>query len=91
MWMRREGITSVQLAYQGADDPARFGIAHEDLPGAHLFPALPPAGPLDGVVVVSPNLLFGLLPRLGDPYAALRERQPDARAGVFFVYRMGSR
>jgi hypothetical protein len=89
--MRRDGIASVQLAYQGADDPARFGIAHEDLPGAHLYPARPPARPFEGVVVVSPNLLFGLLPRLGDPYAALRGRTPDARAGVFFVYRMGSR
>jgi hypothetical protein len=90
-WMRREGITSVQLAYQGADNPARFGIAHEDLPGAHLYPARPPARPFGGVVVVSPNLLFGLLPRLGEPYAALRGRTPDARAGVFFVYRMGPR
>jgi Dolichyl-phosphate-mannose-protein mannosyltransferase len=90
-WMRREGVASVQLAYQGADDPARFGITHEDLPGEHLYPARPPATPFDGVVAVSPNLLYGLLPRLGDPYATLRGRPPDARAGVFFVYRMGGR
>jgi len=88
-WMRREGIASVQLGYQGADDPARFGIAHEDLPGVHLYPARPPARPFEGIVVVSPNLLFGLLPRPGDPYASLRARPPDARAGVFFVFRMG--
>jgi hypothetical protein len=90
-WMRREGVSSVQLAYQGADDPARFGIAHEDLPGDHLYPARPPGVPFRGVVVVSPNLLFGLPPRLGDPYVALRGRPPDARAGVFFVYRLGDR
>jgi hypothetical protein len=90
-WMRREGVTRVQLAYYGADDPARFGIARDDLPGAHLYPAQPPARPLEGVVVVSPNLLFGLLPRLGDPYAGLRDRPPDGRAGVFFVYRMRPR
>ncbi len=87
-WMRREGVARVQLAYQGADDPARFGIAGEDLPGAHLYPPRPPSRPFEGVVVVSPNLLFGLVPHLGDPYAALRERPPDARAGVFFVYRL---
>jgi hypothetical protein len=88
-WMRREGVASVQLAYQGSDDPARFGIAREDLPGDHLYPSRPPSRPFEGVVVVSPNLLFGLVPRLGDPYAALRGRRPAERAGVFFVYRMG--
>ena len=86
-WMRAEGVPSVQLAYQGSDDPDRFGIAHEDLPGDQLYPPRPPARPFDGVVAVSPSLLYGLLPRLGDPYAALRERPPDGRAGVFFIYR----
>jgi hypothetical protein len=86
-WMRAEGVGSVQLAYQGSDDPDRFAIAHEDLPGAQLYTPRPPARPFDGVVAVSPNLLHGLLPRLGDPYASLRERPPDARAGVFFIYR----
>jgi hypothetical protein len=89
-WMRREGVATVQLAYQGSDDPARFGIAREDLPGDHLYPSRPPSRPFEGTVVVSPNLLFGLSPRLAEPYAALRERPPDARAGVFFVYRLGS-
>lgn len=88
-WMRREGVARVQLAYQGSDDPARFGIDREDLPGEHLYPARPPAVPFSGVVVVSPNLLHGLVPRLGDPYAPLRRRRPDSRAGVFFVYRLG--
>ena len=90
-WMKGEGVTSVQLAYQGADVPDRFGIAHEDLPGLHNYPPRPPLAPFTGVVAVSPNLLFGLLPSLGDPYAGLRERSPDARAGVFFVYRMNPR
>jgi len=88
-WMRREGVGHVQLAYQGSDDPARLGIDREDLPGEHLYPARPPAVPFSGVVVVSPNLLQGLVPRLGDPYAPLRQRQPDDRAGVYFVYRLG--
>ena len=87
-WMRREGVASVQLAYHGSDDPDRFGIAHEDLPGRHLYPTREPARPFSGVVVVSPNLLQGLLPALRDPYAPLRDRAPDARAGVFFVYRL---
>jgi hypothetical protein len=87
-WMRRESVARVQLAYEGADDPARFGIAGEDLPGVHLYPPRSPSRRFEGVVVVSPNLLFGLVPSLGDPYAALRERPPDARAGVFFVYRL---
>ena len=82
-WMRHERVASVQLAYQGADDPARFGIAHQDLPGQHLYPERPAARPFEGVVVVSPTLLFGF----NDRYAALRERPPDTRAGVFFVYR----
>ncbi len=83
-WMRRRHVRSVQLAYQGADDPARYGIAHEDLPGQHLYPERPPARPFSGVVVVSPTLLFGT----NDHYAALRPRPPDDRAGVFFVYRL---
>ncbi len=88
-WMRAHGVGRVQLGYDGADDPDRWGIAHEDLPGDHLYPARGAVRPFDGVVVVSPNLLLGLFPRLGDPYAALRARAPDDRAGVFFVYRMG--
>lgn len=88
-WMRRAGVAHVQLGYQGSDDPARFGIDREDLPGDHLYPSRPAAVPFSGVVVVSPNLLHGLVPRLGDPYASLRQRQHDARAGSFFVYRLG--
>ena len=89
--MRREGVPRVQLAYQGADDPARFGIEREDLPGAHPNPARRPAVPFSGIVVVSPNLLHGLVPPLADQYAPLRQRRPDARAGVFLVYRLGPR
>jgi hypothetical protein len=87
-WMRHEGVDRIQLGYHGVDDPDRYGIRHEDLPGWHLYRARPPAEPFRGIVAVSPNLLFGLLPRLGDPYAALRERPPDERAGVFFIYRI---
>ncbi len=82
-WMRRERVASVQLAYYGVDDPARFGIAHEDLPGRQLYPTRAPARPFSGVVVISPTLLFAV----GDRYAELRGRAPDDRAGVFFVYR----
>ena len=88
-WMRRHGVASVQLAYMGADDPARFGIAHEDLPGRRLHPERRARAIFDGTVVVSPNLVFGLVPALAGTYAPLRERPPDDRAGVFFVYRMG--
>jgi len=88
-WMRGRGVSSVQLAYMGADDPARFGIAREDLPGQRLHPERPARQPFTGTVVVSPNLVFGLAPSVAALYAPLRERVPDERAGVFFVYRMG--
>jgi hypothetical protein len=88
-WMRAAGVGRVQLAYAGADDPGRFGIAHDDLPGVSLYPQLPAERPFDGVVAVSPNLLFGLGPRFVERYVPLRERPPDARAGVFFVFFMG--
>ncbi len=58
------------------------------LTSAHQHPARPAARPFHGVVVVSPNHLLGLPPKIGDTYAALRDRPPDARAGVFFVYRL---
>jgi hypothetical protein len=86
-WMRAHGVASVQLAYMGADDPARYGIAREDLPGQHLYPAPPARRPLSGTVAVSPNLLFGLAPSVAGEYAALRRRPADGRAGVFFIYR----
>jgi hypothetical protein len=86
--MRRKGVGQIQLGYHGVDEPDRYGIHHEDLPGWHLYAARPPAEPFHGTVAVSPNLLFGLMPRLGDPYASLRARPPDDRAGVFFIYRI---
>jgi hypothetical protein len=88
--MRRSGVGRVQLAYHGSDDPARFGIAWDDAPGLHLYPTRNPGRPLGetlaGTLAISPNLLFGLVPHLHDPYAPLRARPPDARAGIFFVY-----
>jgi hypothetical protein len=86
-WMRREHVQQVQLAYHGVDDPSRFGIAREDLPGIVLYPSHPPALPFSGVVAVSPNLLFGLVGKAGEPYAWMRRIPPDDRAGVFFIYR----
>jgi len=85
-WMRLNRVARVQLGYHGADDPGRFGIAHDDLPSQQLHPRHSPDGRLSGTVVVSPNLLFGLLPRLRETYEPLRARPPDARAGVFYVY-----
>jgi hypothetical protein len=84
-WMRRRGVDRIQLGYFGRDDPRRFGIRHKDLPGTHGCAAGPPRHPFTGVVVVSPNLVLSHRPQ-GDPYAALRGRPPDERAGVFFVY-----
>jgi len=85
-WMRRRGVDRIQLGYFGKDDPRRFGIRHKDLPGSHGCAAGLPRHPFTGVVVVSPNLVLSHRPQ-GDPYAALRGRPPDERAGVFFVYR----
>jgi hypothetical protein len=87
-WMRRQGVPRIQLAYHGSDHPARLGIEREDLPGVMLYAPRAPVRAFEGVVAVSPNLLLGLFPRLGDPYRALRERPPDDRAGLFFVYFM---
>jgi hypothetical protein len=85
-WMRARGVASVKLAYHGSDNPDRFGIPHEDLPGSHLYPERTAPDRSTGVVAISPNLLFGLVPRHGDRYASLRDRAPDDRAGVFFIY-----
>lgn len=87
-WMRRHRVATVQLAYMGADDPRRHGIQHEDLPGQTLYPQRPAQRPLAGTVVVSPNLLYGLVPAVAATYEPLRSRGPDARAGIFFVYRL---
>jgi hypothetical protein len=41
------------------------------------------------VIAVSPNLLLGIVePKGSNPYPMLRERGPDGRAGVFFIYRL---
>lgn len=89
-WMRGNGVDRVTLAYHGCDDPDRYGIAHDDLPGAHLYPVARDTRELRGVVAVSPNLLYGLFDPPGTPrYAALLARQPDARAGALFIYRLG--
>jgi 4-amino-4-deoxy-L-arabinose transferase-like glycosyltransferase len=88
-WMRRQGVEEIQLGYHGSDDPERIGLRVEDLPGVHLYPGRPAARPFEGVVAVSPNLLLGIVePKGPNPYPALRERRPDDRAGVFFIYRM---
>jgi 4-amino-4-deoxy-L-arabinose transferase-like glycosyltransferase len=87
-WMREKGVSRVQLGYHGSDNPDRFGIVRDDLPGAHLFADHPPAHPFEGTVVVSPNLVVGLFhPEADDVYTPLRARPPDDRAGVFLVYR----
>jgi 4-amino-4-deoxy-L-arabinose transferase-like glycosyltransferase len=88
-WMERHGVEEVQLAYHGTDDPERLGLRARDLPGVHLYPGRPAARPFEGVVAVSPNLLFGIVePKGPNPYPGLRRRPPDDRAGVFFIYRM---
>jgi len=86
-WMKEKGVGKIQLAYHGSDDPSRYGISHEDLPGLHLYPARQPARPFSGVVAVGPSLLHGLFhPADHNPYADLLRRPPSDRAGVFFVY-----
>jgi hypothetical protein len=87
-WMRARGVSKVELAYHGSDNPDRFGIRHEDLPGSHLYPEHPAPAGATGVMAISPNLLFGLVPRLGDRYRGLRERPPDDRAGTFFIFEL---
>jgi hypothetical protein len=87
-WMKDHGVARVQLGYFGADDPDRYGIVHEDLPtwGPNR-PQRPAEEPFRGTIAVSPNLQVGLFfaPEQ-DPYAFLRDRAPDARAGVLFIY-----
>lgn len=87
-WMKRESVERITLAYDGADDPDRLGIAHDDLPGRNHYVPEGVDVPLRGTVVVSPSLVFGLVPREASRYAALRARAPDGRAGSFLVYRL---
>ena len=88
-WMAKNGLDRIQLGYHGSDDPERLGLRVEDLPGVHLYPGRPAVRPFEGVVAVSPNLLFGVVePKGENPYPALRERTPDGRAGIFFIYRL---
>ena len=88
-WMKGQGIDEIQLAYHGSDDPERLGLRVQDLPGVHLYPGRPAIRPFEGVVAVSPNLLLGVVePKGPNPYPALRDRPPDGRAGVFFIYRL---
>lgn len=89
-WMKRHGLEQIQLGYFGADAAERYGIRHEDLPtwGASR-PQLPAPRPFHGTIAVSANYVVGFLfPENDDPYAFLRDRSPDDRAGVFFIYRM---
>lgn len=88
-WMKREGVERVTLAYHGCDDPDRYGFAHDDLPGAHLYRANP-SNQLRGVVALSPNLFIGLFDPPDNPrFRALFGRKPDARAGSLLIYRLG--
>ena len=88
-WMERHDVAEVQLGYHGSDDPERIGLRARDLPGVHLYPGRPAVNPFEGVVVVSPNLLLGIVePKGPNPYPDLRRRPPDDRAGVFFIYRL---
>jgi Dolichyl-phosphate-mannose-protein mannosyltransferase len=90
-WLRNHGVGRIQLGYFGSDDPHRYGIACEDLPTwPHTHRSThAPAEPFRGTVVVSPNLALGYLyPPGRSPYERLRGRVPDARAGIFFVYRL---
>jgi 4-amino-4-deoxy-L-arabinose transferase-like glycosyltransferase len=88
-WLERNGVERVQLGYHGSDDPDRFGIVHEDLPGFHMHPHRPAARPFEGTVAVSPNVLLGIFyPPGQNPYQHLLDRSPDDRAGVFFIYRL---
>jgi len=87
-WMKEHDVPRIQLGYHGSDDPERFGIVHEDLPGLHLHPERPAPRPFEGTVAVSPNLLLGLFyPPGQNPYARLLARPADDRAGVFFIYK----
>ena len=88
-WMEEHDVQDIQLAYHGSDDPERLGLRVQDLPGVHLYPGRPALRPFEGVVAVSPNLLLGVVePKGPNPYPALRDRRPDGRAGIFFVYRL---
>lgn len=89
-WMKQHAVDRIQLGYFGADAAERYGIQREDLPtwGASR-PQYPAAQPFHGTIAVSANYVVGFLfPADNDPYAILRNRAPDDRAGVFFIYRM---
>jgi hypothetical protein len=88
-WMKENGIERIQLAYHGADDPARFGIVHEDVDGRHLYPAHEARDRVSGTFAISPNILLGLFDTPGhNPWAWLLQRKPFGRAGVYSIYRI---
>jgi hypothetical protein len=87
-WTTRERIGRIALAYDGADDPDRLGLVRDDLPGRNHYAPDASDVPPRGTLVISPSLVFGLVPREAARYAFLRERPPDARAGVLLVYRL---
>ena len=88
-WIRASGEPCVRLAYFGSDEPDHYGIRYDHLysgPGDH--PGHPVQCSPTAPVVLSPNVMLGFLdPSGADPYAGLRARAPDERAGIFFVYR----
>jgi uncharacterized protein YqgC (DUF456 family) len=89
-WVR-EHPGPLQLAYWGTDDPSRYALGQEDLPGRSLYDRRRPDRPFTGRVAVSPALLLGIVapPNMEGVYPRLQQREPLARAGVFFIYDLG--
>ena len=79
-YMRANGIDRVALAYFGSAPPEGYGIAHVPLPSFLELPPQPAPAAAPRHVVVSATLLAGLYAK-GDPYAALRGREPVAIVG----------
>jgi hypothetical protein len=91
-WMDRRGVDHVNLSYFGTADPAYYGIACTQLPGAPFFAADLVAAPrLPGYVAVSATNLHGvyLEPSRRAFYRPLLEREPVAViGGSIHVYRV---
>ncbi|MBN1583158.1 MAG: glycosyltransferase family 39 protein [Anaerolineae bacterium] len=90
-WLDQRGVSQVKLAYQGAADPAYYGIDFELLPGPfddwESRYSFYPDEPSPGTYAISVNSLQGL--RLSDPdtFAWFRQRQPLAKIGyAIFIY-----
>ena len=96
-YIRRNKLQHVRLSTAGPDPVFRYAnpqtLVEEPFPVGGSWTGPARLNPLPGVYAVCVNVLVGLLaaPKDRDYFAALRDREPDARAGYsIFIYAIPS-